>query len=273
LIIDIRTHVISLIAIFLALGVGMFVGTVMLGGDTILKAQDEMVSRLEADVDGLIKEAKRAGEEVVALEKEIKAKERLDEQVISLVLDRKFEEHRTLLLALRSEFEDEALAIASLSNGSAILFSNGSCPNGEALGSLIRKVLAREPFDPTDCDDLAYAIESASLVGFPLEWSASEKFDLLLLSSGLVTLSEVGRDFLIETSNIATGMDCILVIVSTSDSLFSFEITPLRDVGISSVDCIDLPVGRLALALIADGVPGNLNAIPGPEASVSGGGR
>ncbi|HXK97604.1 MAG TPA: copper transporter [Limnochordia bacterium] len=46
---DYKYHVISLVAVFLALGIGILVGSTMLGGDVLVEQQKLMVDRLEED--------------------------------------------------------------------------------------------------------------------------------------------------------------------------------------------------------------------------------
>jgi len=47
MIIDLRYHIVSLVAVFLALGIGILVGSTVLGGDTLVKQQEELAGRLE----------------------------------------------------------------------------------------------------------------------------------------------------------------------------------------------------------------------------------
>ncbi|KUK40462.1 MAG: hypothetical protein XD69_1489, partial [Clostridia bacterium 62_21] len=56
MIIDLRYHIVSLVAVFLALGIGILVGSTVLGGDTLVKQQEELASRLEQHLEGLRRE-------------------------------------------------------------------------------------------------------------------------------------------------------------------------------------------------------------------------
>jgi len=84
-----------------------------------------------------------------------------------------------------------------------------------------------------------------------------EKPILLILGAGLVSKCGANRDTLAEIRQLASEAGVTLAVVTTSDSAFPLENRNLREIGISSVDCIDLPAGRLALALIAGGDTGN----------------
>ncbi|MGQ9711624.1 MAG: copper transporter [Desulfotomaculales bacterium] len=56
MIIDLRYHIVSLVAVFLALGIGILVGSTVLGGDTLVKQQEELAGRLEQHLEGLRRE-------------------------------------------------------------------------------------------------------------------------------------------------------------------------------------------------------------------------
>lgn len=64
MIIDLRYHVSSLAAVFLALGLGIAIGSALPGADTLLKEQDKVITRLEKEFEQLRSE-RRAVEEIV----------------------------------------------------------------------------------------------------------------------------------------------------------------------------------------------------------------
>ena len=51
--IDIRYHVATLVAIFIALGVGILIGSTLVGGDVMIEQQKKMISQLESQFDVL----------------------------------------------------------------------------------------------------------------------------------------------------------------------------------------------------------------------------
>lgn len=53
MIIDMRYHIVSLVAVFLALGLGILIGFALLGNGAIVQEQRAMIERLEADFEGL----------------------------------------------------------------------------------------------------------------------------------------------------------------------------------------------------------------------------
>lgn len=51
--VDMRYHIVSLVAVFLALGIGILIGAAVLGNDTLVEEQKAMIDRLVADFDRL----------------------------------------------------------------------------------------------------------------------------------------------------------------------------------------------------------------------------
>lgn len=60
---DIRYHVASLVAIFIALGVGILIGSTLVGGDVMIEQQQKMISQLEAQFDELRQRESEMAEE------------------------------------------------------------------------------------------------------------------------------------------------------------------------------------------------------------------
>jgi len=71
LIVDSRYHAASLAAIFLALGLGIIIGSILVGEDfsrNVVVGQDELIRHLEEDYDKLKDETERNREEMAALQ-------------------------------------------------------------------------------------------------------------------------------------------------------------------------------------------------------------
>lgn len=106
MIIDIRYHIASLVAIFLALGIGMLIGNALLGNDALVVEQEKMISRLEKEFDRLKVELK---EEQEAVQK----------QTVELEVDRQF--HRSILPSLiRDRLLDRRILIVRTNDSSDI---------------------------------------------------------------------------------------------------------------------------------------------------------
>ena len=79
MIIDFRYHIASLVAVFLALGIGVVIGSLVVGDGlvrSIVSEQEHLVKRLEQDYDTLKKEARVSQEETQALRQSVDLYER-----------------------------------------------------------------------------------------------------------------------------------------------------------------------------------------------------
>lgn len=61
--IDIRYHVATLVAIFIALGVGILIGSTLVGGDVLIEQQKKMITQLESQFDVLRQRESEMAEE------------------------------------------------------------------------------------------------------------------------------------------------------------------------------------------------------------------
>lgn len=86
MIIDLRYHIVSLVSVFLALGIGILIGSSVLGGDTLVKQQEELASRLEQHLEGLRRENDALRAELGRAEKEKKLLAQFSQEVLPLLV-------------------------------------------------------------------------------------------------------------------------------------------------------------------------------------------
>ncbi|MDI6906058.1 MAG: copper transporter, partial [Thermoanaerobacterales bacterium] len=70
MIINLRYHIVSLVAVFLALGIGILIGSAVLGNDTIAKSQQQVADRLEKHLNELRHENEVVRQQLAALQAE-----------------------------------------------------------------------------------------------------------------------------------------------------------------------------------------------------------
>lgn len=68
MIIDMKYHIVSLVAVFSALGLGILIGTSMVGNDALINMQKQLTDRLEQKYDTLLKENKETQAQIGQLE-------------------------------------------------------------------------------------------------------------------------------------------------------------------------------------------------------------
>lgn len=91
MIIDIRYHIVSLVAVFLALGLGILIGTSMAGNDALVKQQSAMIDRLTETLESFKAERKELEAQAAQQEARIKADELFARKTMPLLVrDRLF---------------------------------------------------------------------------------------------------------------------------------------------------------------------------------------
>lgn len=82
MIIDIKYHIASLVAVFLALGIGILVGTSIIGNDGMADRQQQIITVLEQDFAHLRKDNAKQNEEIKVLTEEIKQGESFEKEIL-----------------------------------------------------------------------------------------------------------------------------------------------------------------------------------------------
>ena len=85
MIIDLRYHIFSLAAVFLALGLGIAIGSALPGADTLLREQEKVITRLEKEFAQLRSERRALEEMVAEKEKELAVMERFHREIFPLL--------------------------------------------------------------------------------------------------------------------------------------------------------------------------------------------
>lgn len=86
MIIDLKYHIASLVAVFLALGLGILIGTSVLGSDTLIENQNKIIASLRQDYEKLNQENKNYRGEVSRLQEEVKKHREFEESVLPLLI-------------------------------------------------------------------------------------------------------------------------------------------------------------------------------------------
>lgn len=84
--VDLRYHLATIIGVFLALGLGMLIGTQLAEDGTLLEEQVRLVERIEASLDRIRAENRRLTEDLARLETRLKAEEEFGDMAIAALV-------------------------------------------------------------------------------------------------------------------------------------------------------------------------------------------
>jgi len=93
-VLDIRYHTVSLVAVFLALGLGILIGTIVVQDPDLLRAQDALIQKLSSDLEALDAQNEQSRAQMAKLEQSKRELEAFAEEVLPLlVANRLFGRH------------------------------------------------------------------------------------------------------------------------------------------------------------------------------------
>lgn len=309
--IDMKWHVASLVAVFLALGVGILVGIAMVTDSALVERQEQMIDRLEEDFAALKAERDSLGARLAASERALTASLDFEDTVVASLVRGKLAGRRVAIVVCREAMPAEEVERI----GRAIV---------DAGGQLVRVVDVLGSFAPASGRQ---AVEFASSLGVPASRAevvtrevasalaaylvGGEASPVLhsLLNLGYVSVA--GQNLLrpggsgdadtagAEERGGGRGgrADAVVLVVGSLDPGFTpadagipivravkalqvdvvcvegwnvkvSQIADYRREGISTVDCVDLPLGRLSLVYALAGWRGHFGIKGGSEIRV-----
>ncbi len=92
MIIDLKYHIASLIAVFLALGIGILIGSAVLGSDVndvIVQQQNKMFEKLKSDLDQMRKDNKAAQNDITVFRSALNVNKQFEKQVLPALVAKK----------------------------------------------------------------------------------------------------------------------------------------------------------------------------------------
>lgn len=109
MIIDFKYHIASLVAVFLALAIGILIGsTTLSGGDIIAEQQKEIISRLEQDFGRLRQENSNLHSQVKSMENRIAIDRQFQEVTLPIILDQRLDGQNIAIIETNENYLDTA---------------------------------------------------------------------------------------------------------------------------------------------------------------------
>lgn len=102
MIIDLRYHITSLVAVFLALGLGIVIGSSLLGDEKLFEQQRKLLNRLEGDLAGLRQDKKKLEGEMQDLGYRLKREQDFNQAVLPLLTQDKLLGKRVAIIQATS---------------------------------------------------------------------------------------------------------------------------------------------------------------------------
>lgn len=267
---DIRYHVVSLVAVFLALALGILLGTVIVDKGILVEQQKALVERLEADF-------ARIREDNRNLNRKVQSDAEFARQMLSLLAKDKLRDRNVIVLVTREGASSEesrvldTLSVAGAST-SAIVIKTPWKLSDEAKARLNPYLVGTSPgpVEPRILERLVRELVSPADRRFLTELSNSGLVSIDAAPSARITEAVVlgGGDE--EDSSAEIDLPLIerlkaagvrVVGVETSDSKISY-MRSYQGAGVGTVDNIDQEPGLISMVLSLDGAAGNFGVKP-----------
>lgn len=219
MIIDLRYHIASLVAVFLALGIGILIGSSVLGVDTLARQQEQIAERLENHLNELREENRTLQAELALREGEIDRHNRFQEDILPYLVAGRLEGTRVALVEIGTyPLEHNLRGLLNLAGAEVVSVTTipgGLNPNGHR-----DELLRLGALPETAVDQLPGLLAEA-------------------LARGIVTGPSALVEYLVETELIqVTGeyglpLDAVVLVGGGDDS----GTPPVRALGFPMIDC------------------------------------
>ncbi len=280
--IDLRYHIATIIALFLALAVGILIGSNIVGDDLLVEQQKKSIDRLEEQFLSLREQEKILTEANIFQTNMLANYENYNQALLPvLVKDRLKEMNVAVVVSGGSDIPAGMLNSLSIAGATivskTVVLEEATLKNAELRSELIDYY----QLDPaTESDALRYQI--ATSVAAVINNEADSDVVTFLQENGLVKFSgpndnPVQALILVggtedENMFLASSFDQGLIAyclergvkvfgVETSQTAFSY-MEEYQKNNISTVDNIDLSLGQIALVYAMEGEPGNYGIKP-----------
>ncbi|MGE5552765.1 MAG: copper transporter [Betaproteobacteria bacterium] len=281
MIIDLRYHIASLVAVFLALGLGILIGTAALGERVLIRQQSRLIEQLENDVTRLGNERRDLQRELLAERAALRQADRFGRAALPLlVADRLYGKQVAIIrlnpttesksgvddltallrragaevAATLTFLEDPAGMDASRRAGVAKIL--GIDPAGENLTVETLRGLARELARGAPTLLTSYLVD-AQVVSVAGGTKAPAQIAVIVGGAAVESRVESVRTLDLPLIDALRGVGLTVAMVETTDVTVSL-MKSYRGKGILTVDNVDTPAGQAALVLgLAMGKTGN----------------
>lgn len=278
MIIDIRYHIITLVAVFLMLGLGILIGTTMIGSEAIERKQEQLADRLEKQLQGLRLENQRAQERYEQVEAENHTLQLFAREVVPFAIANRLRGFTVAVVEAGGATSQELLS--DLQTAGAVVESVTTVPDDFADAVTIEKLRVDLGWNE-ESEEEAQARLSREL-GTAIATGKNSALVDYLVREGLVEVSggynlavqavvivgAAGEGDASGPSPVELGLiDGLLaqgakVAVVRGSTGTSGNIKEYQRRKISIIDNIDTPWGRVALILALSGQPGNYRSDP-----------
>lgn len=110
MIIDIKYHIASLAAVFVALGIGILIGTSMIGSDALMKKQEALIASLQSQYAALRDENRKMANELATLKQDDVYQQEFNRAVLAALVREKLLGHKVAVVDISNRGDHDPVA-------------------------------------------------------------------------------------------------------------------------------------------------------------------
>jgi hypothetical protein len=278
MIIDFRYHVATLAAVFLALALGILIGTTMIGNDVLVKEQKRLIDRLEQDFSSIRAEKKALSGRIAELESEVERDKQFEKVVLPPLIKNRLSGKRIAVVCTYDTQDSQQLLDkinSTLKSAGAVVTSSTRLLPGPDLSDEKKKeaavsVLSDQTSDADEAIITAAAKEIASDIAMGTNIAIptftnlkmihttgqyNVPVDSVVIVSGRIQEPAGPKvdDALIESFK---DLGISIVGVESADVPFS-QVKVFKNQHVSTVDNVESSMGLLSLVVSLQGASGD----------------
>ncbi|MBZ4645808.1 MAG: hypothetical protein JG777_1297 [Clostridia bacterium] len=269
-------HIITIVAIFSALGLGIFIGSMLNGEQLMVSHQSKLMTELGGHLKSITQEKEALKEEISQLKNDIGLKDQLINCIFSDYVSGRLKGYNVAIVMTGDKELSEEISLL-LQNAGANILSVTSIMNLYQIDSIsafnqIKPVRDDFRLNKTDnittyaAESLMYSILSGKDVDFINETASKEYIEIQGDYSKMVDYiiwvgpNQNGREYInvvdIPMLNIVKKLNIPSLIVERSSSAYS-AMDIFKQSGFSTIDNIDTIYGKISMLMVMKGVQGN----------------
>lgn len=192
--IDLRHHLASIIGVFLALALGMLIGTQLAEDGAIAQEQARLVERIEADLERIRAENRRLTTDLADLEARLSAEEQFADRTIRALVDGALSNQQVSVYAPAADVPVVGrVRLALESAGAQVTVHERSTPPGADALNAPYVLLWLEEWGSVASADVIGGFPAGGVLAWPKAWT---KADATLFAAGAVSaVEQVGTPY------------------------------------------------------------------------------
>lgn len=207
MIINIKYHIASLVAVFLALGIGIVIGIALLGNDSVTKTQETIIKDLRNNYDKINTENKDAQADIKKLQSLINNNHEYEKKTLPLFMDNKLQGQQIAIIETNVSPAKEELVNSLTKVAGANVISDTIILNGLSINDQNKRDQIAEELNLKGKNKDEISKELATLITQNLTNGQNKKLIDLLLKEGLIKIN----------GNFGVPVSAVIIIGGSSD--------------------------------------------------------